>query len=254
MRSAATLLKPVTLAKAKMLTASHLVVAGLTPMTTLDFPDHLSCVIFTQGCPLRCGYCHNPQMLPKAVQEKAPSWQQIETFLTRRIGFLEGVVFSGGEPTSQAALLPAVIQTHQLGFKVGLHTSGINPSRLEKLLPYLSWVGLDIKAKPADYQRVTGRRGVAEKAEQSLNLLLTSQVDYEVRTTLHPEDFNLAAINSLLDWLASKQVNKVALQVARAGQCLSPAYQSISQPFLTSELTAIIQQQAANFSQLVLRD
>ena len=254
MRSAATLLKPVTLTKAKMLTASHLVVAGLTPMTTLDFPDHLACVVFTQGCPLRCGYCHNPQMLPNAPQDASPNWQAIETFLTSRIGLLEAVVFSGGEPTSQAALLPAVIQAHQLGFKVGLHTSGINPSRLEKLLPYLSWVGLDIKAEPANYQAITGRPGVAVKAEQSLNLLQTSKIDYEVRTTLHPKDFDLATINSLLNWLASKQVNKVALQVARAGQCLSPAYQNISQPFLTSELTAIIQQQAANFSQLVLRD
>lgn len=237
-----------------MPTANNLVVAGLTPMTTLDFPDHLACVVFTQGCPLRCGYCHNPQMIPQAAELTAPNWQQIEAFLTSRIGLLEAVVFSGGEPTSQAALLPAVIQAHQLGFKVALHTSGINPSRLEKLLPYLSWVGLDIKAEPANYQAVTGRPGVAAKAEQSLKLLQTAQIDYEVRTTLHPKDFDLAAINSLLNWLASQQVGKVALQIARGGQCLSLAYQSIPQPFLTSDLKSLIQQQEANFSQLLLRD
>jgi len=237
-----------------MLTANNLVVAGLTPMTTLDYPDHLACVVFTQGCPLRCGYCHNPQMLPTASQAASPSWQTIEAFLTSRIGLLEAVVFSGGEPTSQAALLPAVIQAHQLGFKIGLHTSGINPSRLEKLLPYLGWVGLDIKAEPVNYQAVTGRPSVAEKAEQSLRLLQAAQIDYEVRTTLHPKDFDLAAINSLLSWLTNQQVGKVALQLARGGQCLSAAYQNIPQPFLISELETIIQQQAVNFSQLVLRD
>lgn len=237
-----------------MPTANNLVVAGLTPMTTLDFPDHLACVVFTQGCPLRCGYCHNPQMIPQAAELTAPNWQQIEAFLTSRIGLLEAVVFSGGEPTSQAALLPAAIQAHQLEFKVALHTSGINPSRLEKLLPYLSWVGLDIKAEPANYQAVTGRPGVAEKAEQSLRLIQAAQIDYEVRTTLHPKDFDLAAISSLLNWLANQQVGKVALQIARGGQCLSANYQNIAQPYLASELAAIVQQQKASFSQLFIRD
>lgn len=234
-----------------------LVVAGLTPMTTLDFPDRLACVVFTQGCPLRCGYCHNPQMLPTKLPTTEPSgqtpnWQTIEAFLTSRRGLLEAVVFSGGEPTSQAALLPAVIQTQQLGFKVGLHTSGVNPSRLEKLLPYLDWVGLDIKAEPADYQRITGRPGVAKKAEKSLQLIQTTACDYQVRTTLHPQDFNLLGINNLLHWLAEKQVSKVALQIARAGQCLDPAYQTLEQPFLKSDLQAIVSQHQSSFSQLLL--
>ncbi|GLR64011.1 anaerobic ribonucleoside-triphosphate reductase activating protein [Marinospirillum insulare] len=234
-----------------------LVVAGLTPMTTLDFPDRLACVVFTQGCPLRCGYCHNPQMLPTKQPttepgEQTPNWQTIEAFLTSRRGLLEAVVFSGGEPTSQAALLPAVIQTQQLGFKVGLHTSGVNPSRLEKLLPYLDWVGLDIKAEPADYQRITGRPGVAKKAEKSLQLIQTAACNYQVRTTLHPQDFNLLGINNLLHWLAEKQVSKVALQIARAGQCLDPAYQTLEQPFLKSDLQAIVSQHQSSFSQLLL--
>lgn len=237
-----------------MLTANNLVVAGLTPMTTLDFPDRLACVVFTQGCPLRCGYCHNPQMLPKAAQANSLSWQAIQEFLISRKGLLEAVVFSGGEPTSQAALLPAVIQAHQLGFKVGLHTSGINPSRLEQLLPYLSWVGLDIKAEPANYLQVTGRKGIAKKAVQSLKLLQANPCAYEVRTTLHPKDFDLTAISNLLKWLATLQVSHVALQLARGQHCLDASYQSLEQPFITADLKAIIQEYQAQFSQLLLRN
>ena len=41
---------------------TQLKVAGLTPMTTVDFPDRLAAVVFCQGCPLRCRYCHNPEL------------------------------------------------------------------------------------------------------------------------------------------------------------------------------------------------
>src|SRR5690554_3724262 len=81
----------------------RLPVAGLTPMTTLDYPGHLACVVFLQGCPLRCGYCHNPGMLEP--RRAAPGeWAEVEAFLTRRRGLLEGIVFSGGEPTLHADL------------------------------------------------------------------------------------------------------------------------------------------------------
>ena len=39
-----------------------LTIGGFVPLTTIDFPDHLSAVIFCQGCPYRCIYCHNPDI------------------------------------------------------------------------------------------------------------------------------------------------------------------------------------------------
>ena len=73
----------------------RLPIAGLTQMTTLDYPDHLACVVFLQGCPLRCGYCHNGHMMPprRSVESE---WQAVREFLESRRGLLEAVVFSGG--------------------------------------------------------------------------------------------------------------------------------------------------------------
>ncbi|WP_386083721.1 radical SAM protein [Vreelandella sp. F11] len=81
----------------------RLPIAGLVPMTTLDYPDHLACVVFLQGCPLRCGYCHNPSMIPPRRGEPH-EWQAVLEFLSTRQGLLEAVVFSGGEPTVNADL------------------------------------------------------------------------------------------------------------------------------------------------------
>jgi pyruvate-formate lyase-activating enzyme len=39
-------------------------VAGVVPLTTVDYPGRLALVVFTQGCPWRCGYCHNTDLLP----------------------------------------------------------------------------------------------------------------------------------------------------------------------------------------------
>ncbi|MBE0506452.1 MAG: anaerobic ribonucleoside-triphosphate reductase activating protein [Marinospirillum sp.] len=234
-------------------TAESLVVAGLTPMTTLDYPDHLACVVFTQGCPLRCGYCHNPQMLTSEAPPGAPSWKQVDVFLQSRIGLLQAVVFSGGEPTAQRALLPAVARAAEMGFKIGLHTSGINPVRLAELLPLLGWVGLDIKAEPHNYERVCGRPGVANKVVQSLQLLQQSGCNFEVRCTLHPRDLDIQGIHHLLIWLESQQVQHCALQLARAGQSFDPHYARIDQAFDTRVINNLIAEFQPRFSQLLLR-
>ena len=52
---------------------ARLRVGGLVPLTTLDFPDHLACVLFCQGCAWRCGYCHNPQLI-SACGTDEKSW------------------------------------------------------------------------------------------------------------------------------------------------------------------------------------
>ncbi|MBL3527343.1 MAG: anaerobic ribonucleoside-triphosphate reductase activating protein [gamma proteobacterium endosymbiont of Lamellibrachia anaximandri] len=163
-------------------------VGGLTPMTTIDYPGELAAVIFCQGCPWRCCYCHNGHLLPRMSSEPGLiEWDEIIAFLERRQGLLDAVVFSGGEPTLQSALKPAIQQVKAMGFKIGLHSAGVYPERLAELLPLLDWVGLDIKALAEDYAALTGVSGSGEKAWESLRLLVASGVAYEVRTTVHTE-------------------------------------------------------------------
>lgn len=239
--------------------AIRLPVAGLTPMTTLDYPGHLACVVFLQGCPLRCGYCHNPQML-ESRRAKASEWAEIETFLTNRRGLLEGVVFSGGEPTLHPELPDAVSAARAMGFKVGLHTSGVYPRRLAELLAHLDWVGLDVKGLNVrgsvdHFDTIVGRPGLASAHADSLAMLLESNVDLECRTTLHWRDFTLDSLHRLALSLARRGVKHYALQVARTDQCLDPGY-SGPQPGTPAptELRALVDELAPAFDTLVLRE
>jgi pyruvate formate lyase activating enzyme len=154
-------------------------------MTTVDFPDHLAAVIFCQGCPLRCHYCHNRELLSRHSNDLIP-WQEVIDFLSQRKELLDGVVFSGGEPMLQRSIGQAFAEIKSMGFLIGLHTAGIYPKRLQRLLPLVDWVGLDIKALAKDYPALTGVPHAGESAWQSARLLAGSGVPHEIRTTLYP--------------------------------------------------------------------
>ncbi|MSS83317.1 anaerobic ribonucleoside-triphosphate reductase activating protein [Actinomycetaceae bacterium WB03_NA08] len=186
-------------------------IAGLQRLSTVDWPGKLAAVAFLQGCPWACTYCHNTAIIDCAMPGMV-SWDDVRTFLSRRRGLLDGMVFSGGEATRQPALLPAVRQTRELGFAVGLHTAGAFPNRLRELLDQelVDWVGLDIKATPVDYQSLTGSPVAAEKAEKALEILLSHDVDYEVRMTLWKGGIDYAV--AVAQWCLDRGVKQFALQ------------------------------------------
>lgn len=164
-------------------------IAGLAPMSSVDWPGAFVATVFAQGCPWACPYCHNHAIIDPRIPGVI-AWQSVEDLLKRRHGLLDGVVFSGGEATRQLALLPAVRRVRELGFQVGLHTAGPYPARLRMLLESgcVDWVGMDVKALPgANYERVVGRAGAGHKAWESLDILLESEVAYEVRLTVFPD-------------------------------------------------------------------
>lgn len=231
----------------------QLPIAGLTPMTTLDYPDHLACVVFLQGCPLRCGYCHNAHMLPPRRGDKS-EWQAVRDFLEERRGLLEAVVFSGGEPTLHNALPAAAREAKTLGFKVGLHTAGPYPARLSRLLPWLDWVGLDIKGHDRNFDRNCGRLGIWRRNRQSLTILRDSDIDFECRTTVHWRDFELVDVERLALTLADCGVRRYAIQVARTHQCLDPAYnQPVENAPPQAMLAKLVRQLTPHFDQVELR-
>lgn len=193
-------------------------VGGLTPFTATDFPGRLSAVVFVQGCPWRCGYCHNPHLQPRLAESPLP-WDDVVGFLERRVGLIDAVVFSGGEPTMDPGLEHAIKQVRALGFQVGLHTGGTHPARLRAVLPLLDWVGLDVKANPESYDQVTRVAGSDRPAFDSLAAVLDSGIDHECRTTIHPSLHSEDDIQRLAQRLADAGVTHYALQVFRTTGC-----------------------------------
>ncbi|MDG0023801.1 anaerobic ribonucleoside-triphosphate reductase activating protein [Trinickia sp. Y13] len=189
-------------------------VGGIAPFTATDYPGQLAAVVFVQGCPWRCGYCHNTHLQPR-TREGAVSWAKVMSFLARRVGLIDAVVFSGGEPTSDPALATAIGDVRALGFKIGLHSAGTHPRRFERVLPLVDWVGFDVKAPFDDYEQVTRIRESGTFAQRSLEALLSSGIDYECRTTAHPSLLTDADLLKLAHALSSMGVKKHYLQIFR---------------------------------------
>jgi len=196
-------------------------IGGFEKLSTVDWPGQLAAVVFCQGCAWRCVYCHNPHLIPFATNEEAISWRAITRWLETRRGLLDGVVFSGGEPTLQPGLAAAMEEARALGFAIGLHTGGPVPEHLARVLPFTDWVGFDFKAPFDRYVRVTGH-DQGSRARESLRLLHAERVAYEVRTTWHPRLLAPADLAEMAQTLPRMGVVEWVIQRFRANGCDDP--------------------------------
>lgn len=196
-------------------TVDDLQIAGFVPLSTVDWPGKLVATVFCQGCPWDCGYCQNASLIDPRTAGIVGWSDDVEPLLTRRSGLLDGVVFTGGEATRQAAIRPAMVRVRELGYRVGLHTGGPYPRRLTEILPLVDWVGLDIKAMPEDYDTVTRTPRSGVRAWESLRAVLKSGVDHEVRLTVHPGGPQTGTAVHIAETLHTMGVRAFALQSAR---------------------------------------
>lgn len=199
--------------------AQELQLAGIQPMSTVDWPGKLVATVFAQGCPWACEYCHNHAIIDCRIPGIV-DWTEVTSLMKRRKGLLDGIVFSGGEATRQRALFDAAREIKDMGFEVGLHTAGPYPKTLEELLAadLFDWVGMDVKATVANYPAVVGRQNSGEKAWESLDILLKyaeSHPDfkYEIRLTVFPQSPGDEL--EVARGLREKGVRTFALQQAR---------------------------------------
>jgi pyruvate formate lyase activating enzyme len=164
-------------------------IVGLQKVTLIDYPGYIAATVFLAGCNLNCGYCYNRWMIDEVHTPEAMLVDEFLGWLRTRVGRLDGVCVSGGEPTLQEDL-PQFLRTIKgLRFAVKLDTNGTQPERLERLLDerLLDYVAMDIKA-PLDerYHRVAGHRVDLEAIRGSMALLRRWGMAYEFRTTVGP--------------------------------------------------------------------
>ncbi len=156
-----------------------MIIGGLQKTSLLDFPEKIAAIVFTMGCNFRCGYCHNPELINGEAKIK-----EVFEFLKTRQGKLDGVVITGGEPCLQKDLPEFIKQVKELGFAVKLDTNGSFPEMLEKVLPNLDYVAMDIKAPLEKYSQIVNVDVDTSKILKSIEVLKNGGVDYEFRTTV----------------------------------------------------------------------
>ena len=191
----------------------------------IEYPGKISSVIFTAGCNLACPFCHNPELVNVDLLDKEfnLSHDAILSELNERDGFIDAVVLTGGEPLmyeSNIELLRRIKAETSLAIK--LDTNGTYPDRLQKALPLVDFVAMDLKASPENYIFASGGRArFSAVRESALILINQSEIDYEFRSTMVPGIINREDVFLLLDEFAPARIKRYALQVFRSEKTLS---------------------------------
>lgn len=215
--------------------------AGFLKQSLVDYPRKIAAVLFTRGCNLRCPYCHNGHLLvkPGRTDNHDLELTTLLEFLKERVGFLDGVVITGGEPSLNHGLGDACRAIKDLGLLVKLDTNGTRYEALKTLIErqLLDYVALDLKAplEYKDYLEVCGRLSREDflNIRNSVHLLRESPIETEFRTTVVPLYHN---VNDLVKMaFAVKGARLFTLQQFNPLNALEPELRNIK-PYSAREL------------------
>lgn len=171
-----------------------------------------------EGCPYYCPKCHYKTLKKKDKFSLLNIKNEITSrFInTNEAGLYDAVVISGGEPLMYEELPTIIRMLKNYGVgKIGLHTSGYNPKILEKSIYNISFVGIDFKTTDINYANFTGVKDSFLKFTESLSIIMNSNIDFEVRTTIHEDDFTEDDLMRMAEILQTFGITKWCWQRGR---------------------------------------
>lgn len=175
-------------------------IAGIQKVTLLDFPGKVACMIFTQGCNLCCPFCQNSSLIP--TKEKSNmTVDEVLDYLNLRKKILDGVVITGGEPLVQKDIKDLLRNIKELGLLIKIDTNGTYPLILKEIIEegLVDYVAMDIKNVDSKYMVTVGKKINIDNIKKSIDILKSSKIDYEFRTTLVKEFHNFEDIKKICE-------------------------------------------------------
>lgn len=179
--------------------------SGFQKMTMLDYPGKVACTLFTAGCNLRCPFCHNSFLVTRIDASDYFEEEEIFSYLEKRKGLLDGVAVTGGEPLMQPGIFDLMRKIKGMGLAVKLDTNGTFPERLERVIAekLADYVAMDVKNCPDQYAATVGVPDFdVAPIEKSIDILKSSGIPFEFRTTVVAQFHNVENIAKLAKWIA----------------------------------------------------
>ena len=225
---------------------------GLQRLSLIDYPGKLCATIFTAGCNFRCPYCYNEDIvLDYPAMPKVPEDKIIE-FLHPRLGFLDGVCVTGGEPTIHRELPKFLGRLKSIGSLVKLDTNGSRPKALAYVMEkgLVNYIALDVKVPLGRYEETVRYRVKPEGLKETIKLIRRSGVDHEFRTTVVPGLLDGDDLEEIAMTLAGSR--RYVLQQFRPGKTLCPDFKDVK-PYSEAEMRQFRDRVAPYFAETGLR-
>lgn len=178
---------------------------GLQKLTLLDYPGKVACTVFTGGCDFRCPFCHNAVLVTDIEDTEVYTEDDILSFLRKREGILDGICITGGEPLMNADIIPFLEKVRKLDYSIKIDTNGSYYDRLEEIIKngLADYVAMDVKNSPEKYALTAGLPSIdVKKLSRSRDLIMSSGIDYEFRTTVVSEFHEVEDIREAARWIS----------------------------------------------------
>ncbi|MFY9399606.1 MAG: anaerobic ribonucleoside-triphosphate reductase activating protein [Desulfomonilia bacterium] len=224
----------------------------LQKTSLIEYPGRISAVVFTQGCNLRCPYCHNPELVDPKRFGPLLEVGEVLSYLKARKGKIDALSITGGEPCLQPGLIPFMKEVRGLGFLVKLDTNGTLPGVVSRAIgeDAVDFVAMDVKAPLSRYPEVAGCALDPGAIAESIRVIRDSSIDCEFRTTLVE---GLLDRNDLLEIGRLVQgAPRYVLQRFAASKHLDESY-SKARPLPETEINAIAEALGPLVGRLIIR-
>lgn len=220
-----------------------MMISGFQPLSLLDYPGIICSIVFTQGCPFRCVYCHNPELIPVQAPDASKLLKEndILEHLNLRKKIIEGVCITGGEPTIHHDLPDFIKEVKRRGMLVKLDTNGLTPRMVERLIKerLVDFFAMDLKHTWEHYSEVIGinQKQVIDNCQETFHLIQESSIPHEFRTTVYSGFHNKEDLEKIAEQLQNGA--RYILQDIRYGKTLNPAL-ARTQPLDLEEIASDI--------------
>lgn len=203
---------------------------GWEKLSLVDFDSNITTTLFTSGCPFRCPFCHNADLVFKSKELEVIPWDEIMAFLKKRQGILEAVCISGGEPTLGDDLLSKMAEIKKLGYKIKLDSNGFRPNVLKEAVSkrLIDYVAMDIKNSLARYGETIGVPSFdLAPIKESISFLLSDTVPYEFRTTIIEEFHSEKDIREMAELIRGAKRHFLQLYID-SENCIEHGFHAVS--------------------------
>lgn len=198
-------------------------IRGVLPSSMIDWPGKICAVVFLAGCNFRCPYCQNPEMVVGSGKEEEVAWEDLEAYLADRVGWIDGVTITGGEPTIHADLPSLCAKLKSMGMEVKLDTNGSRPRMLSRLLEegLVDCVAMDLKTSLERYPALVGRPMDVTSIQESAEMIVSWGGEHEFRCTVVPGWVGYGELLELARMV--RGARRLVLQQFRPEHTLDPA-------------------------------
>ncbi len=224
-----------------------MLIAGFKPDSMVDWRGKIVATVFTHGCNFRCPFCHNFYLVTKKPTHIYGEREIIEE-VKKLSPWIDGVCITGGEPTLHVDIVDFVKKLKDIT-RVKIDTNGTHPEIIEKIIEYVDYVAMDVKAPPYLYNKVAGSSVKLDAIKKSMEIIKKYAKDYEFRTTVIPM-LSKEDLENIAKWIGTAK-RYVLQQFSIAGGTLDPNY-TLLKPYPSDFLKKVCESIKLQFEECLI--